>query len=40
MTALRNDAERVMKTNFPDSKYLTGKADGKPWWKFWQIWNQ
>lgn len=37
MTDLRNDAERVLKTNFPRSKYLTGHAvDGKPWW---QIWN-
>ena len=38
MTDLRNDAERVMKTNFPDSKYLNGKAPVKnvPWW---QIWN-
>jgi outer membrane protein assembly factor BamD len=37
MTDLRNDAERVMKANFPDSKYLTGKAGkGAPWW---QIWN-
>ena len=40
MTDLRNDAERVMKTNFPNSKYLTGKGDSKPWWTFWQIWNQ
>ena len=37
MTDLRNDAERVMKSNFPDSKYLTGKGvKGAPWW---QIWN-
>ena len=37
MTDLRNDAERVMKTNFPDSKFLTGKGTkGTPWW---QIWN-
>ena len=37
MTDLRNDAERVMKTNFPESKYLTGKGgSSKPWW---QIWN-
>ncbi len=37
MIDLRNDAERVMKTNFPKSKYLTGKVEGgKPWW---QIWN-
>ncbi len=36
MTDLRNDAERVMKANFPKSKYLTGKGgDGKPWWQFW-----
>ena len=36
MTDLRNDAERVMKTNFSKSKYLTGQAgDGKPWWQFW-----
>lgn len=40
MTDLRNDAERVMKTNFPESKYLTGKGLGRPWWTFWQIWNQ
>jgi outer membrane protein assembly factor BamD len=36
MTDLRNDAERVLKTNFPTSKYLSGKADsGKPWWQLW-----
>jgi len=36
MTDLRNDAERVMKTNFPKSKYLTGNAtEGTPWWQFW-----
>jgi outer membrane protein assembly factor BamD len=36
MTDLRNDAERVLKTNFPKSKYLGGKADaGKPWWQLW-----
>ena len=33
---LRNDAERVMKKNFPDSKYLAGKATrNKPWWVIW-----
>lgn len=40
MTDFRNDAERVMKSNFPASKYLTGKGLDKPWWTFWQIWNQ
>jgi len=37
MTDLRDDAERVMKTNFPNSKYLTGKAPtrNKSWWQLW-----
>lgn len=39
MTDLRNDAERVMKTNFPKSKYLSGAAGSdKPWWQIWN-WN-
>lgn len=39
MTDLRNDAERVMKTNFPDSKYLSGKGvtKGTSWWQIWNI---
>jgi outer membrane protein assembly factor BamD len=39
MTDLRNDAERVMKTNFPDSKYLSGKGGtkGTSWWQIWNI---
>lgn len=37
MTALRDDAERVMKKNFPDSVYLKGgPRRDVPWW---QIWN-
>jgi outer membrane protein assembly factor BamD len=36
LTDLRNDAERVLKTNFPRSKYLTGRGgDTKSWWRFW-----
>ena len=35
MTDLRNDAERVMRTNFPNSKYLATATQNKPWWKFW-----
>ncbi len=36
VTDLRDDAERVMKQNFPNSKYLSGPAYGvTPWWKFW-----
>jgi outer membrane protein assembly factor BamD len=37
MPELRNDAERVFKQNFPDSRYLRGdwqKGD-EPWWKIW-----
>ncbi len=37
MNDLRDDAERVMKMNFPKSAYLTGAgtASSAPWWKFW-----
>jgi outer membrane protein assembly factor BamD len=34
---LRNDAERVMKKNFPDSKYLKGGVGKETSW--WRIWN-
>ena len=37
MKDLRDDAERVMLKNFPDSKYLKGGGGrDTPWW---QIWN-
>jgi outer membrane protein assembly factor BamD len=38
MQDLRNDAERVLMKNFPDSKYLKGdpRRTSTPWW---QIWN-
>jgi outer membrane protein assembly factor BamD len=34
---LRDDAERVMKKNFPDSRYLKGDAgtSGTSWWRIW-----
>ena len=34
---LRNDAERVMRANFPNSKYLASdpRADGRRWWHLW-----
>jgi outer membrane protein assembly factor BamD len=36
LTDLRNDADRVLKTNFPDSVYLAGgPADKRPWWQLW-----
>jgi outer membrane protein assembly factor BamD len=34
---LRNDAERVMKKNFPDSKYLKGGGGRNTAW--WRLWN-
>jgi outer membrane protein assembly factor BamD len=38
MAELRDDAERVLKKNFPQSRFLGGQAttaDAKPWWKLW-----
>ena len=36
MTDLRDEADRVMRTNFPREQYLTGKGDrSAPWWKLW-----
>jgi len=36
MQDLRDAADRVMRKNFPDSKYLTGKVTRSvPWWKLW-----
>ncbi|MES2024969.1 MAG: outer membrane protein assembly factor BamD [Pseudomonadota bacterium] len=33
---LRDDAERVMKTNFPNSVYFSGgPKNDSPWWKLW-----
>lgn len=34
---LRDDAERVMKMNFPNSEYYAkGLERGQPWWMLWQ----
>jgi outer membrane protein assembly factor BamD len=36
MADLRDAADRVMRKNFPESRYLTGKATRDvPWWKLW-----
>ena len=36
LTDLRNDADRVFKKNFPDSKYLKNEQKkDTPWWKLW-----
>jgi outer membrane protein assembly factor BamD len=37
LTELRNDAERVMKANFPKSKYfaIDPRVDNRRWWQLW-----
>lgn len=36
MNELRDDAERVLRANFPKSRFLTGDvAKKEPWWKLW-----
>jgi outer membrane protein assembly factor BamD len=37
LTTLRDDAERVLRKNFPASLYLAqgSAAQGKPWWRIW-----
>ncbi len=37
LTTLRDAADRVLRSNFPSSPFLTGglSARDKPWWKFW-----
>ncbi|MDN5881896.1 MAG: outer membrane protein assembly factor BamD [Nitrosospira sp.] len=37
LTDLRDDAERVMRKNFPNSRFFPDwtTASGEPWWKFW-----
>jgi len=36
MADLRDDADKVMRKNFPQSKYLTGKfKKDVPWWRLW-----
>lgn len=32
---LRDDALRVMQTNFPASPYITGQTAANSWWRFW-----
>lgn len=36
VTDLRDDAERIMKKSFPDSRYYTAGLERKtPWWQLW-----
>lgn len=37
MTQLRDDAQRVLEKNYPQTEYLSRgfKASSDPWWKFW-----
>ncbi|MEN3367143.1 MAG: outer membrane protein assembly factor BamD [Burkholderiales bacterium] len=37
LTDLRNDAERVLRKNFPDSVYFRGgPQQNRSWWQFWK----
>lgn len=37
LKGLRDAADRVLRTNFPNSKYVAGNsaAGGRAWWRFW-----
>ena len=37
MNQLRDDAQRVLQTSYPQSTYMANgfKRDGGPWWKLW-----
>jgi outer membrane protein assembly factor BamD len=36
MPELRDDTERVLQKNFPNSVYFKGgPVSGKPWWQIW-----
>jgi outer membrane protein assembly factor BamD len=37
MDELRDGADRVMRSNFPDSRYLKvgGATKDVPWWRLW-----
>jgi outer membrane protein assembly factor BamD len=41
LPVLRDDAQRVLKLNYPESRYLggegatTAQGEAKPWWKLW-----
>jgi outer membrane protein assembly factor BamD len=35
LTQLRDDARRVLAKSFPQSAFLPGNAESKPWWKLW-----
>ena len=38
LVELRDAADRVLRTNFPDSAFIPGarpKAEARPWWRFW-----
>lgn len=37
LTSLRDDADRVLRKNFPDSEFLTSglASRDKPWWRLW-----
>ena len=38
MPGMRDDTQRILEKNFPNSQYLKGNLDPtKPWWQFWTL---
>jgi outer membrane protein assembly factor BamD len=37
LTQLRDDADRVLKANYPDSRFMREgiRTRDTPWWQFW-----
>jgi outer membrane protein assembly factor BamD len=35
LTELRDDANRLLKLNYPDTKYALGSRQQRKWWQFW-----
>jgi outer membrane protein assembly factor BamD len=35
LTELRDDAERLLKLNYPDSNYSVAALQERRWWQFW-----
>jgi outer membrane protein assembly factor BamD len=32
---LADDSRRILQATYPNSRYLAGNVEAKPWWKFW-----
>ena len=39
LTQLRDDAQRVLDKNFPESSFTAAAKSKKPWWQIWPLWK-